>query len=363
MTSEEEQDIDQELDQDLELEEGSEELYEHYKFVVDPGQVMLRIDKFLLDRLPKTSRNKIQLAAKNGSVLVNGTQVKQNYKVKPKDEISIVLPFPARDIELVPENIPIEVVFEDDQLIVVNKPSNMVVHPGYGNYRGTMVNALVYHFDNLPQRSQDYYGRPGLVHRLDKHTTGLLVVAKTEYALTHLAKQFFDRVTERRYWALVWGDVQEDGTVTGHLGRSLKNRKMMTVFPDGDYGKHAVTHYKVLKRFGYVTLVECKLETGRTHQIRVHMKHIGHPLFHDLEYGGDVILKGTPSAKYRRFVENCFELIDGQALHAKTLGFKHPETGEEIQLNSELPSGFQAVLDKWEKYIGAGESTDDTEVF
>lgn len=336
-------------------EETSEEMYEHYRFTVDPGQVSVRIDKFLLDRMPSTSRNKIQAAAKNGNVLVNDMAVKQNYKIKPNDEISIVLPFPMRELRLIPEDIPLDIAYEDDQVIVVNKPSDMVVHPGYGNYTGTLVNALVYHFDNLPHRIQDYYGRPGLVHRLDKHTTGLLVVAKTEHALTHLAKQFFDRTTERRYWALVWGDVKEDGTVTGNLGRSLKNRMVMTVFPDGDHGKHAVTHYKVLKRFGYVTLVECKLETGRTHQIRVHMKHIGHPLFYDLEYGGDSILKGTPSAKYKKFVENCFDLLTGQALHARTLGFVHPTTGENISLSSELPEGFQAVLDKWEKYIGSEE--------
>lgn len=335
--------------------EEIEEMYEHFRFTVDPGQISIRIDKFLLDRMPNTSRNKIQLAAKNGNVLVNKKAVKQNYKIKPNDEISIVLPFPMRELRLIPENIPLDIAYEDDQVIVVNKPADMVVHPGYGNYTGTLVNALVYHFDNLPYRIQDYYGRPGLVHRLDKHTTGLLVVAKTEHALTHLAKQFFDRTTERRYWALVWGDVKEDGTITGNLGRSLKNRKVMTVFPDGDHGKHAVTHYKVLKRFGYVTLVECKLETGRTHQIRVHMKYIGHPLFYDLEYGGDSILKGTPSAKYKRFVENCFGLLTGQALHAKTLGFKHPVSGEEISLNSDLPKGFQSVLDKWEKYIGSEE--------
>lgn len=344
-----------EEDKSVEEEETSEEMYEHYRFTVDPGQVSVRIDKFLLDRMPSTSRNKIQAAAKNGNVLVNDMAVKQNYKIKPNDEISIVLPFPMRELRLIPEDIPLDIAYEDDQVIVVNKPSDMVVHPGYGNYTGTLVNALVYHFDNLPHRIQDYYGRPGLVHRLDKHTTGLLVVAKTEHALTHLAKQFFDRTTERRYWALVWGDVKEDGTVTGNLGRSLKNRMVMTVFPDGDHGKHAVTHYKVLKRFGYVTLVECKLETGRTHQIRVHMKHIGHPLFYDLEYGGDSILKGTPSAKYKKFVENCFDLLTGQALHARTLGFVHPTTGENISLSSELPEGFQAVLDKWEKYIGSEE--------
>jgi 23S rRNA pseudouridine1911/1915/1917 synthase len=328
-----------------------EELFEHYRFKADPGQVVVRIDKFLIDRLPNTSRNKIQIAAKSGNILVNGEKVKQNYKVKPKDEVSMVLPYPVREIELIPQDIPIEIHYEDETLVVVNKPSNMVVHPAYGNYTGTLVNALVYHFDNLPYRINDYFGRPGLVHRLDKHTTGLMVVAKTENALTQLAKQFYDRTTERRYHALVWGDVKEDGTITGNIGRSLKNRKMMTVFPDGELGKHAVTHYKVLEKFGLVTLIECKLETGRTHQIRAHMKHLGHPLFNDLEYGGDSILRGTTSAKYKRFIENCFELIPGQALHAKTLGFEHPEKKEYMRFNSELPDGFNKILEKWRKYV------------
>jgi 23S rRNA pseudouridine1911/1915/1917 synthase len=336
---------------DTQEEDSKEDLYEHYKFDADPGQEVLRIDKFLMDRIPNTSRNKIQVAAKNGNILVNDKKVKQNYKVKALDKISIVLPYPMREIELIPEDIPIEVVYEDNELLVVNKPSNMVVHPGFGNYTGTLLNALAFHIDNLPSKADDYFGRPGLIHRLDKHTTGLLVVAKTEHALTHLAKQFYDRTTERRYHALVWGDVKEDGTVTGHLGRSLKNRKVMTVFPDGEFGKHAVTHYKVLKRYGYVTLVECKLETGRTHQIRVHMKYIGHPLFNDLEYGGDVMLKGMPTAKYKRFIENNFSLLEGQALHAKTLGFEHPVSGEYIRLNSELPENFSAVLQKWETYV------------
>ncbi len=332
--------------------EQSEELYEHHRFKADPGQEVLRIDKYLLDRMPNTSRNKIQIAAKSGNIHVNGVPVKQNYKIKPGEEVSIVLPYPIREVELIPQDIPLTIAYEDKELVVINKPAEMVVHPGYGNYKDTLVNALVYHFDNLPERIENYYGRPGLVHRLDKHTTGLLVVAKTEEALTNLAKQFYDRTTERRYHALVWGDVKEDGVVTGNIGRSLKNRKVMTVFPDGDYGKHAVTNYKVLKRFGYVTLVECKLETGRTHQIRVHMKYIGHPLFNDLEYGGNSILKGTPTSKYRKFIENCFELLPGQALHAKTLGFNHPKTKEFIQLESELPEGFQKVLEKWSTYIG-----------
>lgn len=334
-----------------EFESDDEELYEHYRFKADPGQEVIRIDKFLIDRLPNTSRNKIQNAAKNGTILVDGKPVKQNYKVKPKDEISIVLPYPVREIELIPQNIPIEILYEDDQVAVVYKPSNMVVHPGYGNYSGTLVNALVYHFENLPQKSQDYYGRPGLVHRLDKHTTGIMVIAKSEYALTNLAKQFYDRTTERRYHALVWGNVEEDeGTITGHIGRSLKNRKVMTIFPEGDHGKHAVTHYKVLERFGLVTLIECKLETGRTHQIRTHLKHIGHTLFNDYEYGGDQILKGTLHQKYKLFIENCFSLIPGQALHAKTLGFEHPITKKWLQFDSELPDGFKQIIEKWKRY-------------
>lgn len=337
--SEEIQEVDQE-----------EELFEHYRFKADPGQESLRIDKYLLDRMPNTSRNKIQIAAKNGNIQVNGTAVKPNYKVKPLDEVAIVLPYPVREIELIPQDIPIDIVYEDDELVVVNKPANMVVHPGYGNYKGTLVNALVYHFDNLPQRIHDYFGRPGLVHRLDKHTTGIMIVAKTENTLTKLAKQFYDRTTERRYHALVWGDLEEDVRIEGHLGRSLTNRKVMTVFPDGEHGKHAVTHVKVIKRYGLVTLIECKLETGRTHQIRTHLKWIGHPLFHDLEYGGDSILKGTTSAPYKQFISNCFDLLPGQALHAKSLGFYHPVKDEWMQFDSDLPAGFQQVLTKWDRY-------------
>jgi len=328
-----------------------DELYEHYKFIVDFGQEVVRIDKFLMDRLPNTSRNKIQFAAKNGNVLVNQKAVKQNYRVKPNDEVSIVMPYPVREIELIPENIPIDITYEDEYLVVVNKPSNMVVHPGYGNYTGTLVNAMVYHFDNLPYRTQDYFGRPGLVHRIDKHTTGLMVIAKTEFALSYLAKQFADRTTERRYQALVWGNVEKDGTIIGHIGRSLKNRKVMDVFPDGSHGKHAVTHYKVIERFGLVTLVECKLETGRTHQIRAHMKHIGHPLFNDIEYGGDRIVRGTTHAKYKKFIENCFSQISGQALHAKSLGFEHPYSHQIMQFDSELPEGFLEILKKWRTYV------------
>lgn len=338
----------EEFSSENEIEE--EELYEHYKFKADPGQEIIRIDKFLIDRVPNTSRNKIQCSAKNGNIHVNGKAVKQNYKVKPADEIAIVLPYPIREITLIPQNIPIEIAYEDEDLLVVNKPSNMVVHPGYGNYKDTLVNALVYYINNLPKPPSDYFGRPGLVHRIDKNTTGLLVVAKTEMALTHLAKQFFDRTTDRHYYALVWGDLKEDATITGNVGRSLKDRKVMAVFPKGDYGKHAVTHYKVLERFGYVTLVECKLETGRTHQIRAHFQHIGNPLFNDPDYGGNKILKGTQSTLYKRFVENCFDLLPGQALHAKTLGFVQPSNKKRLSFNSELPLAFNELLMKWRNY-------------
>ena len=334
-------------------ESQEEELFEHYRFTADPKQEVVRIDKFLMDRIGNTSRNKIQVAAKNGNILVNTQQVKPNYKVKPGDDISIVLPYPVREVELIAEDIPLDIVYEDDDVIVINKPSQLVVHPGFGNFTGTLVNALIYHFENLPE-SNGIPGRPGLVHRLDKNTTGLMVIAKTDHALTHLAKQFFDRTTKRTYNAIVWGDVPEDeGTITGHLGRSLKNRKVMQVFPDGEYGKHAVTHYKVLKRYGYVTLVECRLETGRTHQIRIHFKHIGHTLFNDLEYGGDKILKGTTFTKYKQFVQNCFAICERQALHAKTLGFEHPTTGEMMEFNSELPDDMQEVLQKWEVYASS----------
>ena len=329
----------------------SEELFEHYNFTADPGQELLRIDKYLMLKIPKTSRSKIQQVAKDGHILVNGKAIKPNYKVHPNDEISVVLPYPVREFKLIPEDIPLDIVYEDEALIIVNKKEGMVVHPGHGNYTGTLMNALVYHFDNLPKRD-DFEMRPGLVHRIDKNTSGLLVIAKTEKALSYLSKQFFDRTSERRYWALVWGDMEEnEGTITGDIGRSQKDRKIYRVYEEGEgYGKHAVTHYKVIERFRYVTLIECKLETGRTHQIRVHLKHIGHPLFNDIEYGGDRILKGTTFTKYKQFVNNCFKLIKGQALHAKTLGIKQPNTGEFLEFDSELPEGFQQVLTKWRAY-------------
>ncbi|MEQ8624852.1 MAG: RluA family pseudouridine synthase [Vicingaceae bacterium] len=336
---------------DSEHQEEEDDLFEHHNIVVDKGQGILRIDKFLSDRLPNTSRNKVQQAAQDGNIIVNGDAVKANYKVKPFDEISMVLPYPPRETEVLPEDIALDILYEDETLLVLNKPSEMVVHPGYGNYTGTLVNGLVHHFQNLPE-AEGNEGRPGLVHRLDKNTTGIMVIAKTEYALSHLAKQFFDRTSDRRYQALVWGDVKEDeGKIEGNIWRSHKNRKVMDVFPEGDIGKTAITNYKVLKRYGYVTLVEYKLDTGRTHQIRIHSKYIGHPLFNDADYGGDKILKGTTFTKYKQFIENCFELLPRQALHAKTLAFTHPETKEWMEFNSELPEDMQAVLEKWDRYV------------
>ena len=340
----------------MQEEEIDDELFEHYNIKADQGQAVLRIDKFLSDRLPNSSRSKIQDAANSGNILVNGNEVKANYKVKPLDEISIVMPYPPRETELLPENIPLDIIYEDDTLLVINKPSEMVVHPGYGNYDGTLVNALIYHFQNLPEADGNE-GRPGLVHRLDKNTTGIMVIAKTEHALSHLSKQFFDRTSDRRYQALVWGDLKEDeGVIEGNIWRSEKNRKVMDVFPEGDMGKTAITNYKVLRRFGYVTLVEYKLDTGRTHQIRVHSKWIGHPLFNDPEYGGNKILKGTTFSKYKQFIENCFKILPRQALHAKTLSFTHPKTREWMEFNSELPEDMQTVLDKWERYTSNRDS-------
>jgi len=333
------------------------ELFEHIRVVVDPGQSLLRIDKFLINHTKNATRSKVQQSIENGNVLVNDKQIKSNYKVKPNDVITVVFAHPPRILELIPENIPIEIVYEDDDLVIVNKQAGIVVHPGYGNYTGTLVNALVYHFQNLPNQkarveSKEPSLRPGLVHRLDKNTTGIMVIAKSEIAMVKLAKDFFDRNMDRKYVALVWGDFQEEeGTVIGNVGRHLRDRKKMAVFPtDSEFGKHAVTHYKVLERFGYVTLVECKLETGRTHQIRAHMQHIGHSLFNDDTYGGDRILKGTTFAKYRQFVENCFTLLPRHALHAKSLGFNHPVTGKYIHFDSELPEDMQTVITKWRGY-------------
>ena len=337
------------IDDNEELEDG--ETYEHFRLQVDPGQKSVRIDKFLSNRIDNASRSRIQAAADAGNILVNGTAVKSNYKVKPNDDIQIVMDYPRRELKIIAEDIPLDIVYEDDHLVVINKPPGLVVHPGHGNYSGTLVNALAWYFKDLPLfNSED--PRPGLVHRIDKDTSGLLVVAKTEQAKNKLALQFFEKTTERRYQALVWGSLKEDeGTITGNIGRSLKNRQVFTVFPEGDYGKHAVTHYKVLKRIGYVSLVECRLETGRTHQIRVHMKYINHPLFNDSNYGGDQILRGTTFTKYKQFVQNCFKVLPRQALHAKTLGFVHPATGERMLFDSPLPEDMKEAIEKWENYI------------
>ena len=331
-------------------EEENDDLYEHYSFTVEKGQSPLRIDKYLMNFIENATRNKIQEGAKNGSVFVNGIPVKSNYKVKPFDVIKVLFAHPPYENLLIGEDIPIDVVYEDDTLLVVNKPAGMVVHPGHGNYSGTLINALIYRFDNLPNNSSD---RPGLVHRIDKDTSGLLVVAKTEQAMAHLSLQFAEKTSEREYVALVCGNVaNDDGTIEGNIGRHPKNRLQNTVYLDdeADKGKPAVTHYKVIERLGYVTLVSCKLETGRTHQIRVHMKHIGHTLFNDERYGGEKILKGTTFTKYKQFVDNCFKVLPRQALHAKTLGFVHPKTGEFMQFNSEIPQDMKACIEKWRNY-------------
>ena len=338
----------------VEEREDEQELFEHHRITCDPGQSLIRLDKFLFDRLANTSRSRIQAAAKAGSVLVNGKAAKPSQKVKPLDEISIVLPYPQRELELLPENIPLTILYEDKHLLVIDKPAGLVVHPGHGNWSGTLVNALLYHFGQLPAVPGAEIPRPGLVHRLDKDTSGVMVVGKTEETLAHLARQFFDRTTDRRYNALVWGDLhEEEGTVEGNIGRSPKDRTVQWVFPEGEQGKPAITHWRVLERFRYVTLVECKLETGRTHQIRVHMQHLGHPLFNDATYGGDRVLKGTTFTKYKQFVENCFTLLPRQALHARTLSFEHPVTGQHMHFQSDLPSDMVAVLERWRVYVNA----------
>ena len=332
----------------LEEIQSSDILYEHYAFIADPGQSPLRVDKFLMARVENATRNKIQQAAKAGSILVDGNEVKSNYKVKGGDEVKVLFSHPPYENLLVPEDISLDIIYEDDILVVVNKPAGLVVHPGHGNYSGTLLNGLLYHFDQLPKNLNE---RPGLVHRIDKDTSGLLVVAKTEQAMTHLAKQFFDKSSERRYVALVWGDVKEDeGTIEGAIGRHPKNRLQMAVFEDNSQGKEAKTHFKVLERFGYVTLIECQLETGRTHQIRAHLKFIGHTLFNDARYGSDKILKGTSFTKYKQFVDNCFVLLPRQALHAQTLGFIHPLTGEKMAFETPLPEDFKSALEKWRHY-------------
>jgi len=327
------------------LPEEEKEFYEHYHYTVDPGQQPVRIDKFLADRMANVSRSKIQSAVDADAILVNEKPAKSSYKVKPRDEISVVLPYPPHEFELNAENIPINIVFEDSDILIINKEAGMVVHPGFGNFTGTMLNALLYHLKDDPA------SQPMLAHRIDKDTSGILVVAKNDASQAKLAKYFFDHIIDRKYQALVWGDFENDeGTVTGYIGRNIRNRKMMDVYQDETEGRYAVTHYKVLERFRYVTLIECTLETGRTHQIRAHLKHIGHPLFNDALYGGDKILKGTTFTKYKQFVENCFHLLTRQALHAKSLGFIHPSTGKYVFFDSDIPSDMQAVLEKWRNY-------------
>jgi len=340
----------EEVPDDPEYQEDSNELYEHFRFVADKGQSLLRVDKFLFVRIENASRNRIQQAAEAGYILANGTPVKSNYKVKPNDVITIVMDRPRRELEIIPEDIPLDILYEDTDLMVINKPPGLVVHPGHGNYTGTLVNAIAHHLKDNPQFDVKD-PRLGLVHRIDKDTSGLLVIAKNPDAKTNLGLQFFKKTTKRQYVTLVWGNLKEEkGRIEGNIGRHLKDKLQMTVFPNGEHGKPAVTHYQVLERFGFVTLVECQLETGRTHQIRVHMKYMGHPVFNDIRYGGNEILKGTTHTKYKQFVYNCFDICPRQALHARTLGFIHPHTKDEIFFESEIPPDMASLIQKWRSY-------------
>ncbi len=353
------------MENDEILEETSgekEELYEHFRFVVDPGTEIIRLDRYLTNLMAHTSRNRIQQAAKADCILVNDKPVKSNYRVHPRDVISILLPRPVHVFELVAEDIPLDIVYEDEDVILINKPAGMVVHPAVGNFTGTLVNALLWHFQGQRNAAGEEV-KPLLVHRIDKNTSGIMIVAKSEIAQMKLAANFFEHTIDRRYQALVWGDFPDDeGTVVGNVGRNPQNRMVMTVFPEGsEQGKHAVTHYRVIERFGYVTLIECRLETGRTHQIRVHMKHIGHPLFNDESYGGNEILKGTTFTKYKQFVNNCFKVLPRQALHAKSLGFVHPVSGKYMLFNSDLPADMAEALDKWRNYAKHKQLEEDDE--
>ena len=350
MTEESENLSEEELNDQESNDAESEGLYEHLSITVDPGQDKLRIDKFLFNFRQNSSRNKISQTCRAGNVIVNGHPVKQNYRVKPGDRISVLLTSPPRENIIIPQDIPINIVYEDDDVVVVDKAAGMVVHPGHGNYDGTLINALAFHFEKNGEKSD--LDRVGLVHRIDKDTSGLLVIAKNEFALSFLAKQFFDRTTKRLYWAFVWGNIAENkGTITGNIGRHLKNRMQMAVFPDGDFGKHAVTHYEVIERFRYITWVQCKLETGRTHQIRAHFKHIGHTLFNDERYEGNQILKGVNLPKYKQFIKNVFEVLPRHALHAHTLGFIHPVTKKEMYFESPMPEDMNEALKKWRNYV------------
>ena len=353
------------MENDEILEETSgekEELFEHFRFVVDPGTEIVRLDRYLTNLMAHTSRNRIQQAAKADCILVNDRPVKSNYRVHPRDVISILLPRPVHVFELVAEDIPLDIVYEDEDVILINKPAGMVVHPAVGNFTGTLVNALLWHFQGQRNAAGEEV-KPLLVHRIDKNTSGIMIVAKSEIAQMKLAANFFEHTIDRRYQALVWGDFPDDeGTVVGNVGRNPQNRMVMTVFPEGsEQGKHAVTHYRVIERFGYVTLIECRLETGRTHQIRVHMKHIGHPLFNDESYGGNEILKGTTFTKYKQFVNNCFKVLPRQALHAKSLGFMHPVTGKYMLFDSDLPADMAEALDKWRNYAKHKQLEEDDE--
>ena len=328
--------------------ENNDELFEHFSFLADKGQEPVRVDKFLMNRIENATRNKIQKAAKSGYIFSNENPVKQNYKVKPGDNIKVMFHHPPYENLIVGEKIDIDIIYEDNDILVVNKPPNQVVHPGHGNYSGTLLNGLIYHNENLPENRD---GRPGLVHRIDKDTSGLLVVAKSDIALTKLSEQFFHKTIDRKYLAIVWGTpLPEQGTIDKYLSRDKKNRMIMSVPVDEDIGKRAITHYKVVEKLGYVSLVECELETGRTHQIRAHMRHIGNPIFNDQRYGGDKILKGTIFNKYKQFVENCFKLLPRQALHAKTLSFNHPRTNERLAFETELPNDFKSCFEKWKNY-------------
>lgn len=339
------------------MSEDMEDLYEHYRFEAGKGQSPLRVDKFLMNLIENATRNKIQKAAENGNIYVNDVAVKANYKVKANDIVRILMEEPPFENVIIPENIPLDIVYEDDDLLVVNKPAGLVVHPGHGNYTGTLVNALTYHFENLPLNSSE---RPGLVHRIDKDTTGLLVVAKTEWTMSALQKQFAEKTTEREYVAIVWGNViEEEGTIKSYIGRHKVDRMQMAAYPDDSNGaKYAVTHYKVLERLGYVTVVSCVLETGRTHQIRVHMKSIGHTLFNDERYGGHRILKGTTFTKYKQFVDNCFKILPRQALHAQTLGFTHPVKNEWMRFETPIPQDIIQCIEKWRTYSSNYEKED-----
>ncbi len=340
---------------ELEIQDNNDELYQRFSIIIDKGQEPLRIDKFLVNRIEGATRNKVQKAIANGMVMVNEKEVKANYKIKPLDSIIVYSDMSPDETDVVPEKMELNIIFEDADLMIINKPAGMVVHPGSGNYRGTLLNGVSYYLQQQnPNLSEDTLPRFGLVHRIDKNTSGLLVLAKTDKAMRHLAKQFFDHTISRKYVALAWGDIINDsGTIVAHVGRNLRLRKLFEAYPEGDHGKEAITHYTVLERLGYVTLVQCVLETGRTHQIRVHMKHIGHPLFNDDFYGGDKIVKGTVYTKYKQFVDNCFQICKRQALHAKTLGFKHPTTGEDMFFEAPLPTDIEQVIEKWRKYAGS----------